>query len=316
MRLYGHSEQASARQSTGIASTDGIELRGLEKSYGSVRAVRGIDATVARGETVALLGPNGAGKSTTLDILLGLLDPDGGTASVFGMSPTDAVDAGVVGAMLQTGGLIRDLRVRELVAMMASLYPDPLPVGEVLALTGTDAIAGQVTQKLSGGQTQRVRFALALVANPELLVLDEPTVALDVEGRREFWATMREFASRGKTILFATHYLEEADAYADRAVLMARGRVVADGPPTEIKALVGTRTIRATLPAVSAEELERLPGVTHAERRGESVALSCSDSDAAVRALVAAYPQARDLEIAGAGLEEAFLLLTEDAGEE
>ena len=316
MRLYGHSEQASARQSTGIASTDGIELRGLEKSYGNVRAVRGIDATVARGETVALLGPNGAGKSTTLDILLGLLDPDGGTASVFGMSPTDAVDAGVVGAMLQTGGLIRDLRVRELVAMMASLYPDPLPVGEVLALTGTDAIAGQVTQKLSGGQTQRVRFALALVANPELLVLDEPTVALDVEGRREFWATMREFASRGKTILFATHYLEEADAYADRAVLMARGRVVADGPPTEIKALVGTRTIRATLPAVSAEELERLPGVTHAERRGESVALSCSDSDAAIRALVAAYPQARDLEIAGAGLEEAFLLLTEDAGEE
>jgi ABC-2 type transport system ATP-binding protein len=281
-----------------------------------VRAVRGIDATVTPGETVALLGPNGAGKSTTLDILLGLLDPDGGSATVFGMSPSDAVSSGVVGAMLQTGGLIRDLRVRELVTMMASLYPDPLDVDEVLALTGTEQVADRLTQKLSGGQVQRVRFALALVANPELLVLDEPTAALDVEGRREFWTTMREFASRGKTILFATHYLEEADAYADRAVLMARGRVVADGPTTEIKALVGTCTIRATLPDVALEQLERLAGVSHAERRGEAVILACSDSDAAIRALLAAYPQARDIEITGAGLEEAFLILTEDAEDE
>jgi ABC-2 type transport system ATP-binding protein len=232
------------------------------------------------------------------------------------MSPSDAVSSGVVGAMLQTGGLIRDLRVRELVTMMASLYPDPLDVDEVLALTGTEQVADRLTQKLSGGQVQRVRFALALVANPELLVLDEPTAALDVEGRREFWTTMREFASRGKTILFATHYLEEADAYADRAVLMARGRVVADGPTTEIKALVGTRTIRATLPDVALEQLERLAGVSHAERRGEAVILACSDSDAAIRALLAAYPQARDIEITGAGLEEAFLILTEDAEDE
>jgi ABC-2 type transport system ATP-binding protein len=218
--------------------------------------------------------------------------------------------------MLQTGGLIRDLRVRELVTMMASLYPDPLDVDEVLALTGTEAVADRLTQKLSGGQVQRVRFALALVANPELLVLDEPTAAMDVEGRREFWTTMRDFASRGKTILFATHYLEEADAYADRAVLMARGRVVADGPTTEIKALVGTRTIRATLPGVALEQLERLPGVSHAERRGEAVILACSDSDAAIRALLAAYRQARDIEITGAGLEEAFLILTEDGEDE
>ena len=278
-----------------------------------MRAVRGIDVTVARGETVALLGPNGAGKSTTLDILLGLLDPDGGSATVFGGSPSDAVAAGIVGAMLQTGGLIRDLRVRELVTMMASLYPDPLGVDEVLVLTGTEPVADRLTQKLSGGQAQRVRFALALVANPELLVLDEPTAAMDVEGRREFWTTMREFAARGKTILFATHYLEEADTYADRAVLMAYGRVVADGPTTEIKALVGTRTIRATLPGASLEELERLPGVNHAERRGDAVVLSCSDSDAAIRALLAAHPEARDIEVKGAGLEEAFLVLTEEA---
>jgi ABC-2 type transport system ATP-binding protein len=217
--------------------------------------------------------------------------------------------------MLQTGGLIRDLRVRELVTMMASLYPHPIDVEEVLTLTRTDTVAEQLTQQLSGGQTQRVRFALALVANPELLVLDEPTVALDVESRREFWTAMREFASRGKTIVFATHYLEEADAYADRAVLMAHGRVVADGPTTEIKALVGSRTIRATLPGVGLEELERLPGVSHAERRGEAVVLSCSDSDAAIRALVDAYADARDLEVTGAGLEEAFLRLTEEAEE-
>jgi ABC-2 type transport system ATP-binding protein len=294
----------------------GIEITGLRKSYGSVRAVRGIDATVARGQTVALLGPNGAGKSTTLDILLGLLEPDDGAASVFGMSPPDAVASGSVGAMLQTGGLLRDLRVRELVAMMASLYPDPMDVDEVLALTGTETIAEQLTQRLSGGQTQRVRFALALVANPELLVLDEPTVALDVEGRREFWTTMREFAARGKTIVFATHYLEEADAYADRAVLMAHGRVVADGPTTEIKALVGTRTIHATLPGIALERLERLPGVSHAERRGEAVVLACSDSDAAIRALIAAEPGVRDIEIRGAGLEEAFLRLTSEADDE
>ncbi|HZS23856.1 MAG TPA: ATP-binding cassette domain-containing protein, partial [Gaiellaceae bacterium] len=172
------------------------------------------------------------------------------------------------------------------------------------------SIASQRTQKLSGGQTQRVRFALAIVTNPELLVLDEPTVAMDVESRHAFWTTMRTFAIGGKTVLFATHYLEEADAYADRAVLIARGSIVADGPTTEIKAMVGTRTIRATLPDVALESLERLPGVTSAERRGEAVVLRCSDSDDAIRALLAAYPGARDLEITGAGLEEAFLELT------
>jgi ABC-2 type transport system ATP-binding protein len=288
----------------------GIELRRLAKSFGEVRAVRGIDFSIGRGETVALLGPNGAGKSTTIDMLLGLLPPDSGTVSVFGLTPTAAVDAGDVGAMLQTGALIRDLSVRELVAMMASLYPEPLAVDEVLALTGIDDIAGRRTQKLSGGQTQRVRFAVALVSNPELLVLDEPTVAMDVEGRRGFWTTMRAFAARGKTVVFATHYLEEADAYADRIVLMAHGSIVADGPPNEIKGMVGTKTIRATLPNAAPETLERLPGVTRVERRGDSVVLSCSDSDTAIRALLDAFPDARDIEISGAGLEEAFLTLT------
>jgi ABC-2 type transport system ATP-binding protein len=292
----------------------GIDLQGLVKTFrtpnGPVRAVRGIDIAIAPGETVALLGPNGAGKSTTIDMLLGLAEPDTGTVSLFGGTPADAIASGRVGAMLQTGGLLRDLTVRELVSMMAALYPRPLGVDEVLELTGLQATAAQRTEKLSGGQAQRVRFACALVSNPELLVLDEPTVAMDVEGRHAFWTTMREFAARGTTIVFATHYLEEADDFADRAVLMAHGRVVADGPTTEIKARVGSRTIRATLPEVADASLLALAGVAAVERRGAAITLRCSDSDAAIRALLAAHPAASDLEISGAGLEEAFLELT------
>jgi ABC-2 type transport system ATP-binding protein len=307
--------QDATTQTEAATHTDGgIHLNGLVKSYrgpqGLIRAVRGIDVSIAAGETVALLGPNGAGKSTTIDMLLGLSKPDGGTVSVFGRPPRDSVDAGLVGAMLQTGGLIRDLSVRELVAMMASLYPDPIGVDEALEITGLTATAGQRTHKLSGGQTQRVRFALAIVCNPELLVLDEPTVALDVEGRREFWSIMREFAARGKTVLFANHYLEEADANADRAILMAHGRVVADGPTTEIKARVGRRTLRATLPEVDPSSLAGLAGVASAERHGDVVILSCSDSDQSIRALLTQHPAARDIEITGGSLEEAFLELT------
>jgi ABC-2 type transport system ATP-binding protein len=296
-----------------------IELAGLVKTFrspqGPVQAVRGVGISIASGETVALLGPNGAGKSTTIDMLLGLLPPDAGTVSLFGMRPADAMGRGSVGAMLQTGSLIRDLSVRELVTMMASLYPVPLPVDEVIELTGIGDIAGRRTQKLSGGQTQRVRFAVALVSNPDLLVLDEPTVAMDVEARHGFWTTMRTFAARGKTVVFATHYLEEADTYADRVILMARGQIVADGPATEIKATVGLKTIRATLPGVDPAVLAVLPGVTHADTRGEAVVLNCSDSDAAIRALLARYPQFRDIEVSGAGLEQAFLQLTGDNGQ-
>ncbi len=300
--------------SSTAAAAAGIELRSLAKSYstpsGTIEAVRGIDVSIAPGETVALLGPNGAGKSTTIDLMLGLARPDAGTVTLFGVAPAQAIAAGAVGAMLQTGSLIKELTVRELLTQIASLYPKPLDLDETIDLVGIGDIAGQRTQKLSGGQTQRVRFALALVTNPDLLVLDEPTVAMDVESRHAFWATMRGFAARGKTVIFATHYLEEADDYADRAVLMARGVIVADGPTTEIKAMLGTRTIRATLPDVPLELLEQLPGVTRAERRGEAVVLACSDSDAAIRALLDRFPAVRDIEIGGAGLEEAFLELT------
>jgi ABC-2 type transport system ATP-binding protein len=296
------------------ASHGGIVLSRLSKSYGAVRAVRSIDLMIAPGETVALLGPNGAGKTTTIDMVLGLTRPDSGSVTLFGMSPAQAVAAGVVGGMLQTGSLIEQLSVRELVTMVASLYPHPLGVDEVLQLTGAAGFADRQSTRLSGGQTQRVRFAIALVADPDLLLLDEPTSAMDVEARREFWTSMRAVAARGKTVIFATHYLEEADAFADRIVLLARGEIVADGPATEIKAKVGGRTIRATLPGAALAQLAALPGVTNADRHGDAVILTCADSDAALRALLGRFPGARDIEVRGSGLEEAFLALT--AGED
>ena len=299
----------------GETSHDTIVASGLTKSFGVVRAVRGINLKLARSSTVALLGPNGSGKTTTIDMLIGLTQPDAGTVSLFGRSPRDAVKAGMIGAMTQTGQLIEYLSVRELVTMMAAIYPAPLDVEEALRISGAEDFAERQTRKLSGGETQRVRFAIALVADAELLVLDEPTVALDVEGRRDFWSAMRAFAARGKTVIFATHYLEEADAYADRIVLMSHGRIVADGAPTEIKATVGGRIIRATLPDVDLTSLQALRGVTTVDRKGDAVTLNCSDSDATLRDLLTAFPQVRDIEVRGAGLEEAFLELTLDPDE-
>lgn len=294
---------------------DAVVLSHLSKSFGKVQAVRSIDLTIRKGEIVALLGPNGAGKTTMIDMILGLSRPDTGTVTLFGTSPRDAVQAGEVGGMLQTGSPPQYLNVRELITMVASLYPHPLDVDKVLKLTGTMEFAKRSTVKLSGGQTQRVRFAVALVADPDLLVLDEPTAAIDVEGRRDFWNIMREVAAEGKTVIFATHYLEEADSYADRIVLMARGRIVADGPPTEIKAKVGGRVIRATLENVDVAELSQIAGVTAADRRGEGITIKCADGDACdqvLRELLTRYPGARDFEVRGVGLEEAFLELTAD----
>jgi ABC-2 type transport system ATP-binding protein len=295
------------------ASGGGIVLSQLSKSYGQVRAVRSIDLMIAPGETVALLGPNGAGKTTTLDMMLGLTRPDGGTVSVFGAPPAAAVRAGWVGAMLQTGSLPDLLKVREAVTLVASHYPHPLAVEDVLRLTGAAEFAGRRTTRLSGGQARRAYFALALVGNPDLFILDEPTSGIDVEGRREFWQTVRSIAEQGKTIVFATHYLEEADAFADRIVLIARGRIIADGPATEIKAKAGSRTIRATLPGADVASLGALSGVLSADRHGDAVILSCSDADIVLGALLGKFPGVvRDIEVQGRSLEEAFVELTAD----
>lgn len=289
-----------------------IRLSGVHKSYGTVQAVRGIDLTVAPGEVVAFLGPNGAGKSTAIDMMLGLSAPDSGTAQLFGGHPHDSVAAGRVGAMLQSGALLPDVKVSELIRTFAALHRHPMRIDEALDRAGIADIAGSKTQNLSGGQAQRVRFALALVPNPDLVLLDEPTVGMDVEVRRQFWASMREFAASGKTVLFATHYLQEADDYADRIVVLARGVVIADGTGAAIKGQVSGRTLSAVIPDCGEDQLRTLPTVTGVEAVGGRWSVHCTDSDGVLRTLLSRYPQMHDIEIQQANLEQAFLKLTGD----
>ncbi|WP_410594103.1 ABC transporter ATP-binding protein [Amycolatopsis sp. lyj-23] len=285
-------------------------LHGLTKRFGPVTAVGGVSVEVARGEVVALLGPNGAGKSTTVDLLLGLTKPDAGEVTVAGGSPREAVDRGLVGAMMQNGALLPDATVGELVGLVVSTHEKPLPASEVIARAGLEKLVKRRCGKLSGGERQRVRFALALAGNPQLLVLDEPTAAMDVDGRRAFWAAIREFAAGGRTVLFATHYLAEAEDYADRVVLMRHGVVVADGPVAEVRAAVSGRVLKAVVPDATETDLAHLPGVTSVQLRAGRAELACDDSDAAIRALLAAHPAASGIEITALGLEEAFLALT------
>jgi ABC-2 type transport system ATP-binding protein len=212
------------------------ELDAVTRRFGAMTAVDGLSLHIERGETVALVGPNGAGKTTAVEVLLGLLQPDRGTVRLFGGRPADAVARGRVGAMLQDAGLPSGATVAELIGLMRGLYPDPLSLEDALRLTDLEDVAGRQTQRLSGGQRQRARLAMALAGNPEILVLDEPTAALDVEARRAFWDRARASMAEGRTLLFATHRLEEADAAADRVVVVSRGRLVADGTPDEVKA--------------------------------------------------------------------------------
>ncbi|GAA5035559.1 ABC transporter ATP-binding protein [Terrabacter aeriphilus] len=301
-----------------------IELSSLVKTFAprrgsqdvTVRAVAGMDLRIEPGEVVAFLGPNGAGKTTTLDMVLGLTEPTSGSARVFGRPPREAVVAGDVSAVLQTGGLLRDLTVRETVRMIASTYASTAPVEEVIDRAGLRSLADRRVSKCSGGEQQRLRFALALLPDPRLLVLDEPTAGMDVTARRAFWDTMHEDAAAGRrTVVFATHYLEEADAFADRIVLVAGGRVVADGTTAEIRSRASGRTVSATLPAGSVAEsvrlLRTLEGVRDVEERGARVVLSATDSDAVARLLLLELG-GTDLEIVTAGLEQAFMALTGD----
>ncbi|MFI6118776.1 ABC transporter ATP-binding protein [Streptomyces sp. NPDC051064] len=276
----------------------------------TVRAVDGMDLTIGRGETVALLGRNGAGKSTAISLLLGLNEPDSGTVRLLGRAPGRAVRAGLAGAMLQDGRPVPRVTVGELVRFVASLYPRPLPVADALALAGVTEYAGRRVDKLSGGQIQRVRFAVALAGGPELVVLDEPTSALDVEARRAFWASIRSFAERGNTVLFSTHHLEEADGNADRIVVLHKGRVVADGSGEVIKRSAGGGLVSLDLAGRSATELGSLPGVLGVEVRGGRALLRTDDSDATVVEL-ARIGAVRGLQVGRATLEDAFLSLTE-----
>ncbi|MET9788246.1 ABC transporter ATP-binding protein [Streptomyces canus] len=291
----------------------------VSKAYGEVRAVDGLTLTLRPGETVALLGPNGAGKSTSLDLLLGLKQPDSGSVRLFGTTPREAIVAGRVGAMLQSGGLMDEVTVAELVRLACDLHPKPYKANDVLARAGIGQIADRKVNKLSGGQAQRVRFALATAGDSDLIVLDEPTTGMDVTTRQAFWATMREQADQGRTVLFATHYLEEADAIADRVLVLHRGRLLADGTAAEIKAKAGARRIAFDLEGTIDEALLRgLPFLTSvtvsksgsAAGSGQTIRIQSTDADATVHALYGLGVYPRNLEVAGLGLEQAFVAIT------
>src|SRR3954447_18866562 len=305
-------QQAPAGSPAVSTARPAVALRGATKRFGAVTAVDGLDLTVQPGEIVAFLGPNGAGKTSTIDMVLGLSRPDAGSVEVFGRAPRTAVAQGLVTAVMQSGGLLKDLTVGETVELTAALFAHTRPVAEVLDRAGLTEIAGRRVGKCSGGQQQRLRFAMALLPEPELIILDEPTTGMDVEGRREFWGAIRADAERGRTVVFATHYLDEADAYADRIVLVSSGRVVADGTAAEIKAQSAGRLVTATWAGIGtgdAVALRNFPGVEDVELGGETVFLRGRDSAAVARPLLVDTP-AHDLQITSRGLEDAFLALT------
>ena len=288
-----------------------LDIRGLTVRYGDAVAVDDLSLTIPRGQTVALLGPNGAGKSTTVNAVLGLLTPTAGEVEVLGRKPHDAVRAGSVGAMLQHGGLPSEARVGEVIDLVRRSFGRAggealWPLDDLVVTAGIEGLLGRPVDALSGGQRQRVLLALALAGAPPLLLLDEPTSAMDVEGRRAFWTTMRGLAARGHTVVFATHHLDEADAVADRVVVVAEGRVVADGTTAEVKAGVGGRTISFT--ADPDRDLDGVPAVTAVTRQGGTVTLATADADVTLRALLAdgGLP---DLEVRGATLEDAVISL-------
>ena len=287
-----------------------VSFDNVSKHYGSLRAVDRLSLDLRAGQTVALLGPNGAGKSTSLDMLLALRKPTSGRIRMFGSDPYHAVKTGRVGAMLQSGGLMPEVTVRELVQLVTGLQPRPVPVSTTLRRAGIESIADQRVDRLSGGQTQRVRFALAIVGDCDLIVLDEPTTAMDVETRRRFWGSMKEEVAEGKTLLFATHYLEEADQAADRILVINRGRLLADGTPAEIKERAGAKRISFRLDNVDEPFLLGLPGLVSLDVRGDVVQIQSSDSDATLYALLDAGYRPRELEIGSLGLEQAFLAIT------
>jgi ABC-2 type transport system ATP-binding protein len=292
--------------------TPAVVLRGVTKRFGTVTAVDHLDLTIEPGEIVAFLGPNGAGKTSTIDMVLGLSHPDAGSVEVFGTTPHAAVAQGLVSAVLQTGGLLKDLTVGETVRLVAALFAHSGPVAEVLELAGLTDISDRRVVNCSGGEQQRLRFAMALLPEPDLIILDEPTTGMDVEGRRAFWGAIRADADRGRTVVFATHYLQEADSFADRIVLVSGGRVVADGTVAEIRALSAGRMLTATWEGIGRRDslaLRVLPGVEEVELRGDTVLVHAADSDAVARHLLTATP-AHDLQITSRGLEDAFLALT------
>ncbi|MEM7479761.1 MAG: ABC transporter ATP-binding protein [Acidobacteriota bacterium] len=287
-------------------------LRGVVKRYGAVTALDGVDLEVRAGELLAVLGPNGAGKTTAVAAWLGLIEPDAGVAELFGGPPQDVERRRRLGVLLQDADLAKELRVREHVALAASYYPDPLPVDEVLARAGILDLARRPYGKLSGGQKRQVQFAVAICGRPQLLFLDEPTVGLDVRAREALWTTVRELLADGCAIVLTTHYLEEAEALADRVAVLAEGRVVTAGTVDDVRSLVDRRHVSCQT-ALTADEVATWPGVLEIAREGDRLRFVASDAESVVRRLLDGDPDLRRLEVREAGLSEAFQKLTEEA---
>jgi ABC-2 type transport system ATP-binding protein len=290
-----------------VSRAPALTVAGLTVRYGDVLAVDSLDLQIPAGQTVALLGPNGAGKSTIVNAVLGLLPPDAGTVQILGRSPREAVRDGCVGTMLQHGGLPSEARVGEILTLVRRSFPQAWPLDDLVVTAGIEGLLARPVEALSGGQRQRVLLALALAGAPPLLLLDEPTSAMDVEGRRAFWTTMRGLAGRGHTVVFATHHLDEADAVADRVIVVAGGHVVADGSTAEVKSGVAGRTI--TFTASAGCGFDGLPAVSAVTWQGSRVTLATADADATLRALLADGGSLPDLEVRGASLEDAVVSL-------
>lgn len=286
------------------------ELRNATKRFGPVTALAAIDLEIARGQLLALLGPNGAGKTTAVRLLLGLSKPDSGAARVFGRDPRERGARTRTGAMLQVGRVPETLRVCEHIHLFSSYYPNPLPFEEVVRAAGLEGIERRLFGRLSGGQKQRVLFALAICGNPDILMLDEPTAGLDVDSRRGLWRHIRSFVERGGSVLLTTHYLEEADALADRVVVLNHGRIAAAGTSAEIRQRTASRKIRC-ITSLEEPQIAAMADRVSVRRDGLFTEIVATDSDRLVRLLFAQDPEIHDLEVTSAGLEEAFLAITE-----
>jgi ABC-2 type transport system ATP-binding protein len=287
-----------------------VELANVTKRYGSVTALDGVTFAVDPGEVVAILGPNGAGKTTSIGVMLGTRKPTSGSARLFGLDPRDLKARSRIGVMLQESGVPGMLRVRELVGLFASYYPAPLPVDESVSIAGLQEKANALVKDLSGGQRQRLYLALAVCGNPDVLFLDEPTVGMDVEGRRNFLSEIAEYAARGRTILLTTHYLEEADQLAKRVIVIDHGKVIADSTPAAIKARVaGKHVVFTTARPLTESDLDGLP-LTGKQLSDHSVRLLTNDPETVLRELWRRGVELSNLEVAGADLEEAFLAMT------
>ena len=278
---------------------------GVTRRFGRTVALDRLDLDIEAGSLVGLLGPNGAGKSTLISLLVGLRRPDEGTVELFGGSPREAANRRRLGMTPQETGLPATLRVGEVLDFVSRHYPMPLPAGELLERFGLAGLEKRQTGGLSGGQKRRLAVALAFAGRPRLVVLDEPTTGLDVEGRRALWDGVRAFHAEGGTVLLTSHYLDEIETLAERVVVVATGRVIADGDVDQVRGLVSVSTV-----SLRSETAPPLAGTVRSEHAGDRWDLWTTDADALVRRLVRDEVPFRDLQVRTASLEEAFLSLT------